>query len=289
MSEILPFPTCALPRFGSIHVSGADAREFLQGQVSFDMQRLTPQRMELASCSSSQGRVQAILWMIERADGILLIQPAELVEPTIVRLRKYVMRAKAKIESGAGRFTIGGATTTDEGTAPRTHVETDGVSIVRWPSTTTYSLIIAPAAASLQDDPGFADAWHRADIRAGLPQVYSPTHEMFVAQMLNVDLLDGISFEKGCYTGQEIIARTHFRGTVKRRMVAFRSAGPAPSPGARILSAGTHAGEVVDAVSTQDGCELLAVIALAELQKELTLADTGAVLNRMPMPYEVIG
>jgi tRNA-modifying protein YgfZ len=287
MSEILPFPTCALPRFGSILVSGADARAFLQGQVSFDMQRLSPQRMELASCSSSQGRVQAVFWTIERADGILLILPAELVDQTVTRLRKYVMRAKAKVESGAGRLVIGGTTTTDTGTAPRTHVETNGVSVIRWPSSTTYSLIIAPATVSLQDVPGFADAWRQADVRAGLPQVYAATHEMFVAQMLNVDLLDGISFEKGCYTGQEIIARTHFRGTVKRRMVAFRSAGPAPSPGARILSAGAHAGDVVDAVGTDEGCELLAVIALAELQKELTLADTGAVLNRMPMPYEV--
>jgi folate-binding protein YgfZ len=287
MSEILPFPTRALPRFGSILVSGVDAREFLQGQVSFDMQRLTPLRMELASCSSSQGRVQAILWMIERADGMLLILPAELVDPTITRLRKYVMRAKAKVESGEGRFIIGGAVT-DSGTALRTHDETDGVSTVRWPSVAPTSLIIAPATAILQDDPAFADTWHRDDIRAGLPQVYLPTHEMFVAQMLNVDLLDGISFEKGCYTGQEIIARTHFRGTVKRRMVAFRSAAPAPSPGARVLSAGAHAGDVVDAVSTQEGCELLAVIALVELQKELTLADTGAVMHRIPMPYEVM-
>mgnify|MGYP001184990097 FL=1 len=286
MSEILPFPTAALPRFGSILVSGADARDFLQGQLSFDMQRLTRQRLELASCNSPQGRVQAIVWMVERSDGILLIVPAELVDAIVMRLRKYVMRAKAKIESGAGHFVIGGAA--NDARPPRTHDERGGVSFIRWPVATTSSLIVAPVAAKLLDEAQFAADWHRAEIRAGLPQVYSQTHEAFVAQMLNVDLLEGISFEKGCYTGQEIIARTHFRGTVKRRMIAFQAACPPPSPATRIVSGEAHAGDVVDAVATPQGCELLAVISLTELQKELRLVDAdGTALQRMPMPYEV--
>ena len=84
-----------------------------------------------------------------------------------------------------------------------------------------------------ESDAEFAREWHAADIRAGLPQVYPQTHESFVAQMLNLDLLGGVSFEKGCYTGQEIIARTHFRGTVKRRMLRYAAACPAPAPGTR--------------------------------------------------------
>lgn len=287
MSEILPFPTAALPRFGSILVSGADARDFLQGQLSFDMQRLIRERLELASCNSPQGRVQAIAWMVERSDGILLIVPAELVDATVTRLRKYVMRAKAKIEDGAGRFLIGGATTANT-QPPRSHEERKGVSFIRWPVAAASLLIVAPVAANLLDDAQFAADWHRAEIRAGLPQVYSQTREAFVAQMLNVDLLEGVSFEKGCYTGQEIIARTHFRGMVKRRMIAFQAACQPPSPATRIVSGDAHAGDVVDAVATPQGCELLAVISLTELQKELRLVDAGgAVLQRMPMPYEV--
>ena len=288
MSEILPFPATVLPRFGSILVSGADARDFLQGQLSFDMQRLTRERLELASCNSPQGRVQALVWMVERSDGILLILPAELVDPTVTRLRKYVLRAKAKIESGAGRFIVGGAVTGDA-RPPRTHEEHDGVSLIRWPVETASWLIVAPSAANLPDDAGFASDWHRAEIRAGLPQVYSQTCEAFVAQMLNVDLLEGISFEKGCYTGQEIIARTHFRGTVKRRMIAFQAACPPPSPATRIVSGESHAGDVVDAVATPQGCELLAVVSLTESGKELRLADAGGtVLRRMAMSYEVM-
>ncbi len=81
------------------------------------------------------------------------------------------------------------------------------------------------ARFSVPADAAREHRWHLSQVRAGLPQVYPETHEAFVAQMLNIDLLGGISFEKGCYTGQEIIARTHFRGAVKRRMFLFHSAG----------------------------------------------------------------
>ncbi|HEY6644876.1 hypothetical protein [Povalibacter sp.] len=287
MSELLPFPPYLLPSLGCVFVAGPDAREFLQGQLSFDMQRLTPQRLELASCSSPQGRVQAVLWMIQRSDAILLILPAELVDAVVIRLRKYALRARIKVESGVDRFVIGGVRATGEPQASRSHLERDGISLIQWPTDPDRMLIVAPHGTPMQNDAQFATDWQQADIRAGLPQVYLQTHELFVAQMLNVDLLGGISFEKGCYTGQEIIARTHFRGTVKRRMVAFRADGAPPSPAARILSGDSHAGDVVDSVATPQGCELLAVVSLAELQKELRLADSGVVLQRLEMPYEV--
>jgi len=114
------------------------------------------------------------------------------------------------------------------------------------------------------------------------------THESFVAQMLNLDLIGGISFEKGCYTGQEIIARAHFRGTVKRRMFRFGAVCTPPVPGTRVLAAGAHAGEVVDAVATGTGCELLAVVSLAHKDSALTLDSNPAVtLEQLPLPYPV--
>jgi folate-binding Fe-S cluster repair protein YgfZ len=106
--------------------------------------------------------------------------------------------------------------------------------------------------------------------------------------MLNVDLLGGVGFEKGCYTGQEIIARTHFRGTVKRRMLRFQAECPAPSPGTRILNAGSHAGDVVDATQTPNGCELLAVISLAQREARLELENApGVRLQELSMPYPI--
>ncbi|HWK74113.1 MAG TPA: hypothetical protein VNQ81_07570 [Povalibacter sp.] len=285
-------PRRQLARFGSILVTGAAAREYLQGQLSFDMSRLTPQRVELASCNSSQGRVQAVLWMVERSDAFVLILPAAMIERTLARLRKYVLRSKVKVESGSERFAAYDATSLSlagvsmpESTG--VHVEHDALSLIRWPGTNRI-LMLAPADASAEPDPAVEHAWRLEDIRAGLPQVYPESHELFVAQMLNIDLLGGISFEKGCYTGQEIIARAHFRGTVKRRMFRFRASCPAPSPGTRVVVDGAHAGDVVDAVATPDGCELLAVISLAQLNSPLALADVpSSSLTRLELPYAV--
>ena len=227
-------------------VSGADARSFLQGQLSADIDALTAARALPASCNSAQGRVQAVLWLTERADGIALLLPASLTERIAARLRKYVLRSQVKIDESPA--------------APG---------------------IVEPAAYRERD-------WQLAGIRAGLPQVYPETYESFVAQMLNLDLLGGIAFEKGCYTGQEIIARTHFRGAIKRRMFRFGSEGPPPAPGTRVLAGEQHAGDVVDAAATSEGCELLAVVSLAQQDAELELeSDRGVGIKKLPLPYSL--
>src|SRR5688500_8253741 len=98
-----PVPTALtrLTQFGVIMVTGPQAREYLQGQVTADLERLTADQVQLACCNSPQGRVQAVFWMIERADGIALVLPTVMIEGTVARLRKYVLRAKAKIEAAA--------------------------------------------------------------------------------------------------------------------------------------------------------------------------------------------
>jgi folate-binding protein YgfZ len=166
---------------------------------------------------------------------------------------------------------------------PGSHYEIDGVSYFTLPGVEDVLILgVLTGAADVASE----HQWHLSQVRAGLPQVYPETHEAFVAQMLNIDLLGGISFEKGCYTGQEIIARAHFRGTVKRRMFLFHSAGPAaPVPGTRVLAGEQHAGDVVDAVTTADGCDILAVISLAQLNSELRVDGQDVVLSRLPMPY----
>ena len=220
------------PLFTSILVSGADARSFLQGQLSCDMDTLSRDKPLLASLNSPQGRVQAVLNLIARDDGIALSVVSSTAERTVQRLRKYVLRSKVKIEI----------------------IDTDLNS------------------ASLL-----------AQIRLGIPHVFPEMHEAFVAQMLNLDVLGGISFEKGCYTGQEIIARAHFRGAVKRRMFRFGAQGSLPIPGTRLLSNGEHAGDVVYAAA-EDGCEFLAVVSLAHADAALTI-DSAGVLSKLSLPY----
>lgn len=225
-------------------VSGADTRSFLQGQLSADIDALTSAQPMLAACNSAQGRVQAVLWLVERNDGIALILPASMAERTALRLRKYVLRSKVKIEASSAAVDL-----------PEAH-------------------------------PYREPDWRLAGIRAGLPQVYPETHEAFVAQMLNLDLLGGVNFEKGCYTGQEIIARTHFRGAIKRRMFRFECAAAPPPPGTRILVGEQHAGDVVDATPTSAGCELLAVISLAQQDAAMELESSrGQSLRKLPLPY----
>ena len=283
-----PVAAARLTQLGAIMVTGADARVYLQGQVTADLDQLSPSRVQLACCNSAQGRVQAVFWMLQRGDGIALILPATMIDTTVTRLRKYVLRAKAKIE-GAPDMQVGmlarSALPTDVTlSGSHAHQQLGGVSYFNLPGIDDVLVLGANVAAA---DDAREQHWKLAQVRVGLPQVHPETHEAFVAQMLNLDLLDGISFEKGCYTGQEIIARAHFRGAVKRRMFRFSFAGSPPAPGTRVLAGEQHAGDVVDAAATDGGGELLAVISLAQLDKALHIEGRDAPLSRHDLPYPV--
>lgn len=283
----------------SVVIGGADARTFLQGQLSNDLRHLTPQRALLASCNSAQGRVQAVVTLLGRDDGITAVVPASMAKRLVTRLRGYVLRSKVTFVDEPGQVLVPLTAAQAAGRVdalpqtPGACVTRDALSVLRWWSTDERYLLIAPRDAVQVTDGTEEDRrWHRADIAAGLPQVYPRTHESFVAQMLNLDLLGGISFDKGCYTGQEIVARTHYRGTIKRRMLRFTADCEVPAPGTRVLHAGTHAGEVVDACTAapESGhrCELLAVISLDHVDGALTLDGiAGSALTRSNLPYAI--
>jgi folate-binding protein YgfZ len=208
------------------------------------MDTLTGDRPLLAACNSAQGRVQAVVTVVELVDGVELRVVTAMAERTLQRLRKYVLRSKVKLE-----------------------VATD------------LGVTEFPGGHAIDTTNPFL-----AQLRAGIPHVFPETHEAFVAQMLNLDTLGGISFEKGCYTGQEIVARAHFRGAVKRRMFRFAAACAPPIPGTRLLANGDHAGDVVYAAPTDQGCELLAVVSLAQAESVLMLAP-AITLTKLSLPY----
>lgn len=277
-----------------IRFTGPDAHSFLQGQLSNDLTALTPEQSLLASCNSAQGRVQAILRLIQREDGMVALLPRALLESTLARLRKYVLRTKVTIEDASESLRILWMERMDlenKGwplpTTLGAHALKDGTSVLRWPDNQEERFLALLPGARAQASQGTDEDWRLADIRAGLPQVLPETHESFVAQMLNLDVLGGISFNKGCYTGQEIIARAHFRGTVKRRMLRFQAEGEVPSPGTRILANEQHAGEVVMAAATAFGSELLAVVNLAQRDTALMLENTKSLLEPLPLPYQL--
>ncbi len=295
-----------LSGLGVLRIAGPDAERFLQGQLSNDIARLAPGNAMLAGFHNPQGRVIALLHLVRTApETLLAVVPQELIEPLLARLRRYVLRAKVRLEDASAQYRVQGligrageaadpntATLIDLGGEPRRQLRL--VSLSASPPAASAASIPAAGETSVPaspQEPAAALEWQRLDIAAGLPQVFARTSESFVAQMLNLDLLGAIAFDKGCYTGQEVIARAHYRGRVKRRMQRLRTRAPhALSPGDTARLADGRALKVVQSAALADGrCEFLAVTTLepsASTAEEEDAAQ-GAVLDAefLPLPY----
>ena len=293
-----------LADMGVVRVQGADVVKFLQGQLSNDVARLAADRSALAGLHNPQGRAIALLRLVLAGpDEILALVPRELAAMVAARLAKFVLRAKVKISDASAEWDVAGVETSgiaegfasaSVGAARRDEagrlwvcVATDE-AVSRW-------LLVSKAGAP-PAEPMTRDEWRAADIAAGIPQVYAATSEAFVAQMLNLDLLDGIAFDKGCYTGQEVIARAHYRGKVKRRMQRFRTTGPAKLGASDSGTLGDgRSFKVVDAVQLSDGrSEFLAVTTFSTLpgsddttEAPATPASENPPVNaeQLPLPY----
>jgi hypothetical protein len=246
-----------LSHLGILRFTGADALAFLQGQVSNDTRRLAQDTPLLAAFSSPQGRVLALIYLLPHSSGTLALLPRELTAPILERLRKFVLRAKVKIEDVSDALEVAGCHSPADLAAsglnvPAEHgyVERNGLGVARVAGSARFWVVgeAQPLnAAGLTEQA--QQAWKLADIHAGLPQVYASTSEAFVAQMLNLDLIDGISFTKGCYTGQEIVERVRSRGHVNRRLTGLLfSSTEVPRPGATVLAKdGNEAGHITSA------------------------------------------
>jgi hypothetical protein len=243
-----------LPQLGVLRFTGADAIAFLQGQLSNDTQRLAERVALLAAYSSAQGRVIALIYLLPHSSGVLGIVPRDVLKPTLERLRKFILRAKVVIEDLSDAMPVAGQI----GVQPAPgYVEQNGIGMAPVGHDPSRHWIIGGAKA---DMPSIEDAWRLADIRAGLPQIYAATSEAFVAQMLNLDLLDGISFTKGCYTGQEIIARTQHLGRIKRRLFRLRLPAGDWAIGQPVSVADGRQGRLIELGQSGDGIEALAVL-----------------------------
>jgi folate-binding protein YgfZ len=286
-----------------LRFSGADAIAFLQGQVSNDTRRLADGLPLLSAYSSAQGRVVAVLHLLPHSSGVLAILPRELARTTLERLAKFVLRAKVKIEDLSDRYSVAGAHDVSAlelaslPAAGAAYVERDGIAVARVAddaqSATPRYWVVRPrendpaVRGGASDDP--ADlAWRLADIRAGMPRVYAATSEQFVAQMLNLDLLDAISFTKGCYTGQEIIARTQHLGRIKRRLSRLSLPSGSWSIGQPLRLADGRTGRLTEVARVGEGFEALAVLSLlnATASSDTDTAEGVAVsAEELPLPY----
>jgi tRNA-modifying protein YgfZ len=290
-----------LEHLGLLRLSGPDGIDFLQGQVSNDTRPLAQGAAVLAAYSTAQGRVIAVLRLLPHSSGVVAILPRALVLPVLERLRKFVLRAKVKLEDVSAQFEILGAhgaaaleaLSASPPPAPgASFVEHAGTAIARVapPRGSERFWVVRPVTEPADPRPDEAAsaerAWRLADIRDGLPQVYPETSEAFVAQMLNLDLLDGISFSKGCYTGQEIIARTQNLGRIKRRMSRLRLPAGSWSIGQSVRLADGRAGRLTELAPADGTHEALAVLSLDAGGTESEDAAQGAVdAEELPLPY----
>jgi folate-binding protein YgfZ len=280
-----------LTHLGILRFAGPDALSFLQGQVSNDTQRLTENTSLLAAYSSAQGRVLALIYLLPHSSGVLAILPREILLPTMERMRKFVMRAKVRIEDAGDSLAVGGRF----GALPQPSggdTEADGIGVAPVArDANRYWLIAAPqkfAPADAAEAQRAENDWRLADIRAGLPQIYAATSEAFVAQMLNLDLLDGISFTKGCYTGQEIIARTQHLGRIKRRLHRLLLPPGAWSIGQALRLSDGRQGRLTEVIDSGGRIEALAVLTVEPSPPAGTDPGTAEIAvhaPELPLPY----
>jgi folate-binding protein YgfZ len=256
-----------------IAVSGRDARKFLHAQLTQNIEGLPPDRATLAAWADARGRVRAVFHVVPDGERWLLVTSADLVAGLLPKLRLFVLRDDVALAHAAELIVAAIVGDTRAWFADRAIVlgsnvssvaRADGLTWIRMGIDLVYAIgtpeaIRAPVRALVESPASHAEL---ALIRLGLPLVAAAQSKQYTPHMLNLDRLGGIAFDKGCYPGQEIVARTENLGTVKRRVRRFRAEqSDLPARGSGVLDAsGAHAGEVLRAAPAATGIELLAVV-----------------------------
>lgn len=291
--------TVPLP-WATLAVTGSDAEKFLQGQVTTDMREVAGNQSRLGCLLNLKGRVQASFRAIAVADGYLLLLPADQLETTRARLAKYAVFSKVVLTPQARTISgLLGAGAIDTLTrsgwdwpAESQQVSTrDGALLVRLPGRDRALLISADADTTATATPEALAAWEAGAVRAGEYMVPAAASEQLQPQEIDYHTLQGVSYQKGCYLGQEIVARLYFRGQLKSALTWLQAdwpadAGSAPQRGQHLTSGGSKVGEVIQAVWPDEGrLWLLAQLRLESGPASLRL-DDGRELALTALSFE---
>ena len=293
-----------LPHLGVIQAQGEDAANFLHNQLSNDVLLLPVGQSRLAAFCSAKGRMQASFVLIKTApDTVLLILPQDLLAQTLKRLSMFVLRAKVKMTDATAQWQLRGLlgdsanAVLAKAPAWQTVVAQGAHTVALYPAVlgdtrVARALWVAPAGTALPVGADIAsDIWSWTDIMSGVTLISQAVYEAFVPQMLNYESVGGVNFKKGCYPGQEVVARSQFRGTLKRRAYLVHADAP--------LQSGQ---EVFHSSDPEQPCGLVAAaapcptggfdaIVSMQTSAETTpgqlsaLSPTGPVLTRQPLPY----
>ena len=293
----MPFQHASLPETVCLEARGADAATFLHTQLSRAVADLDLGLAPLAAWADPRGRVRALLRVLRLPERWLLLTPRDGADELLKKLGMFVLRSKvtlgraddvrvtALLGDDDAWLAARGVRIADA--APNRLVRGGDIAFVHVGPSYGQALGAPAALVSLTAGLGGASAAEAAlaEVRLGIPAITRTLAERFVAQMLNLDVLDAVSFDKGCYPGQEIIARVHNLGGVKRRARRYGSPADPPAVGAALLANGTQVGEVVRSAPARLGCELLAVVDHEAAGKPLTCS--GAPLAELDLPFAV--
>ena len=295
-----------LSHLGVIRVEGEDAAKFLHSQLTQDFSLLGMHEARLAAFLSAKGRMQASFIGFKRsASEVLLVCSIDLLPPTLKRLSMFVMRSKAKLTDATADFSLYGVagdaltalagsaqpawTRADIGAATLVHLyPADGQPRALW---------VAPAAVEAPAGPALDPAlWAWSEVRSGVATLSAPVVEAFVPQMLNYESVGGVSFKKGCYPGQEVVARSQFRGTLKRRAFIAQTAGAAAADlavGAEVFAPTDleqPCGVVVQVASAPGGgADAIVSLQVAAAQGPLQVGTApGVPITLAPLPYPLL-
>ena len=310
-----PYPPAHLSDWGVLSVTGDDACTFLQGQLTNDVALMPVATACLAGYCSAKGRLLASFVVLKRApNDFLLLLSKDLLEPTAKRLKMFIMRAKCTLADESANWDLLGEQTAETSDAlhqmPAWSVAFENTeTLIRLPSANVaQGLRLRPAepssdapVVSNESDASTALAiWHFNRALSGVAMVVSATVESFVPQMLNYESTQGVSFKKGCYPGQEIVARSQFRGAIKRRAAVFVAADPSHS----LALAVGHEVFSRDEDGVWQACGLVAAVGynpqlaawgltvslqLTHANDALTVGNPdGIALTPQPLPYEIL-
>jgi len=305
---------CDLSHLGFISATGEEAQSFLQNQLSNDIKEVTEQRSQLNAYCTAKGRALALFRVFKSQDSYYLQLPVEQIEATLKRLQMFVLMTKVTLQDATDQFIsfgLAGANATQliqniviGPPQQDDHCISNGNLLVGKVGGPVPRYIIAGdyehAAAAwdqlkAQTTLCGNHAWSYLDIQAGIPQIYANNTEEFVPQMLNLHSVDGISFQKGCYPGQEVVARMHFLGKLKRRMyLAHVDTDQAPQPGDLVFADDSQSDQGIGRVVQSQpapggGYDLQAVLQITSADNSPAHLNSpdGPDLSLLDLPYSV--
>jgi len=286
-----------LDHLGVIQVEGEEAAKFIHGQLTHDFALLDQSQARLTAFCTAKGRMQASMLGFKRPSGeLLLVMPLDLLTPTLKRLSMFVMRAKARLSDASALYMLrglaGSAINSEAAGAGSIWAKTD-IGTQTWVNLypaegVARQLWLAPVGTAEPAGPSMdSELWHWGEVRSGVALVSQAVAEVFVPQMLNYESVDGVSFKKGCYPGQEVVARSQFRGTLKRRAMVVHC-GAELTAGQELFSPDDDSqpvAVVAQAARHPDGgSDAVVSVQLSALEAPVQTA-LGAVLQFLPLPY----